>query len=40
MIVNSCEVFFDGIPAGYVAYAEDSGFSEDVMSRISIRYDG
>lgn len=27
MIVNSCEVFFDGIPAGYVAYADDSSFA-------------
>lgn len=27
MITDSCEVFFDGIPAGYLAYTDDSGFA-------------
>lgn len=27
MIANSCEVLFDGIPVGYLAYVDDSGFA-------------
>ncbi|WP_186369429.1 HipA N-terminal domain-containing protein [Yersinia bercovieri] len=27
MIADSCEVLFDGVPAGYLAYTDDSGFA-------------
>jgi serine/threonine-protein kinase HipA len=27
MIADSCEVLFDGVPAGYLAYIDDSGFA-------------
>lgn len=27
MITNSCEVLFDGIPVGYLAYISESGFA-------------
>lgn len=34
MIADSCEVFFDGIPVGYVAYADNSRFATVEYTKI------